>query len=108
VNWTNAHSSTLDSYSYDEKSETLCVRFKSGAFYAYSHVEPSVAEGLRSHASRGKYFGRYVKDKYPFRKFADEADLLDYLAEQSPEMSIAPPEFIPTQWTNCRLPAISF
>lgn len=108
MNWTNAHSSTLDSYCYEETSETLFVRFNTGASYAYLNVEPSVAAGLRSSSSRGKYFGTNVRNRYEFKKFADEDELSDYMEKLCPEKSIATPEIFPIQWANCRLPAIPF
>lgn len=61
----NALTSTnLDSYDYDDAQRILHVRFKSGLLYSYRDVEPSVALGLGSADSPGKYFNANIKDRY--------------------------------------------
>jgi len=60
-------SSNLSSYSYDPDSETLRITFKSGRTYTYSSVPPSVADGLGTASSPGRYFNATIRNQYSFK-----------------------------------------
>ena len=58
-------SSALDSVDYHGESRTLFIRFVSGELYAYFGVPASVYEACLTAPSKGGWFARYVRDRYP-------------------------------------------
>ena len=68
-------SSTIAAAGHDPVTNTLAVRFNSGAVYHYTDVPAEVADGLLGAASKGKFFGENVKDKFEYAKQpAEESD----------------------------------
>ena len=63
-------SSNLKRFSYDEDSETLTMFFRSGACYVYTGVERDVVSAMKSADSRGRFFYRMIRLKYPYVKMA--------------------------------------
>ena len=61
-------SSDIRAIGYDENSLTLRIEFKNGGVYEYFAVPASVHSDLMDASSHGKYFHRYIRDKYDFRK----------------------------------------
>ncbi|HEY4754764.1 MAG TPA: KTSC domain-containing protein [Ignavibacteriaceae bacterium] len=61
-------SSNLKSVGYDELSEILEVEFKTGGIYQYSKVPENIYQELIKATSHGKYFIRFIKNKYPTKK----------------------------------------
>ena len=59
-------STAIRQFSYDDLSRTLFVTFVSGDLYAYRGVEREVFAGLRAASSKGRYFSRRIRDRYPF------------------------------------------
>ena len=47
---------------------TLDLEFRSGAVYRYFTVPRAVAHGLDVAASKGAYFNRCIKDRFPHRR----------------------------------------
>lgn len=64
-------SSVIRWFRYDEARRTLRVGFTSGDVYEYDGVPPEVAAGLEGAPSRGRFFGRNIRDRYPFRRVTD-------------------------------------
>jgi hypothetical protein len=60
-------SSVLVSVTYEEDA-TLDVEFKSGARYRYFAVPPSLIEALLASESKGTFFNRYIKSRFPFKR----------------------------------------
>lgn len=58
-------SSSLLSVGYDPGSRLLEVEFGSGAVYQYADVPPERHRNLLRAASLGRYFNRYIRDRYP-------------------------------------------
>lgn len=58
-------SSNLSGFEYDEASQILSIRFKSGRTYRYSGVPADVANGLGTADSPGQYFNGTIKNAYP-------------------------------------------
>lgn len=56
-------SSNVQEIGYQQDSQTLYVRFKNGSLYAYSGVEESVFEELRTAKSVGSYLA-HLKKRY--------------------------------------------
>ena len=44
---------------------TLDLEFRSGAVHRYFTVPRAIVEGLRAAESRGAYFNRHIKDRFP-------------------------------------------
>lgn len=59
-------SSNLQSFSYDEKWETLDVIFRSGGVYRYEDVPEDVMDEMKFAESRGRYFYLYIRSVYPY------------------------------------------
>jgi hypothetical protein len=47
---------------------TLRITFVSGMVYDYLSVPQSVYDAMKSSGSKGIYFNRHVKNKFPFLK----------------------------------------
>lgn len=61
---TSSHLKTIE-----HNGKDLYITFKDGRTYEYDHVpEALVKDMLRGDRSRGKYFWRYIRDKYPYRQ----------------------------------------
>lgn len=64
---TEVQSSHLKAIEHNGKD--LYITFLNGKTYEYDHVpEALVHDMLRGDKSRGKYFWRYIRDKYPYRE----------------------------------------
>ena len=64
-------SSNVESVGYDPASQTLQVKYRSGAEYQWNHVPPEEHKALISADSIGSHLHRHIgahKEKYPVRK----------------------------------------
>lgn len=61
-------SSAISSVGYDERSSTLEVEFRSGAVYDYHDVPPKVWKELLGAPSKGRFFSRSLRGRYPFTR----------------------------------------
>ena len=68
--WITADSEAIDSFRYNEASNTLRVRFTSGGQYDYLYTPASVFEALKAAPSKGGFFARHIRDRFLFRKVA--------------------------------------
>ncbi len=57
-------SSSLESVGYDEDSQTLEIEFKKGTVYEYLSVPSATHNGLMNADSHGKYFRKYILEKF--------------------------------------------
>ena len=55
---------------YVPESRELTVEFVSGRRYVYSAVPPEDVEEFRLAFSKGSYFNRNIRDRFPCREFA--------------------------------------
>ena len=58
-------SSNLADVTYDGATSTLTVRFHSGRVYAYANVPANLHAALMSAASKGRFFHRWIRARYP-------------------------------------------
>jgi hypothetical protein len=65
LNRQQVQSSDIHSVGYDGVTEVLEIEFNSGGIYQYSNVSERVYSELMNAESHGKYFHRYIKDKFP-------------------------------------------
>ena len=66
--WTQLQSSNLKAFKYDPRFQKLTVSFLSGRVYAYDSVPESIADGLGSAPSAGKYFDANIKNAFTFHR----------------------------------------
>ncbi len=60
-------SSLLASIRYSSQA-TLDLEFRSGLVYRYFTVPRAIAEGLLAADSKGAYFNRRIKDRFPYQR----------------------------------------
>jgi hypothetical protein len=66
MNETAVESSTLSALAYDEAREILQLRFRSRAVYRYYGVPATVHEALLGAPSKGSYFNRAIRGRFPY------------------------------------------
>jgi len=64
---TAVESTTLAAVAYDESQEALQLEFRSGAIYEYLGVPAEMHEELLNAASKGSYFNRFIRWRFPYR-----------------------------------------
>ena len=68
--WVPVASTNVAAAKYDDRTQTLFVRFHSGGVYEYNGVSRGVYEGLLSAASAGRYVYYNIAHAYPFSRVA--------------------------------------
>ncbi len=71
MNVTAVDSATLTTVAYDEVRNLLQLEFRSKAIYQYFGVPPSVHAGLLCASSKGSYFNRIIRGRFPFARAAN-------------------------------------
>ena len=61
-------SSVIRRFSYDPPHRRLRVTFTSGDVYDYDQVPADVVADFRDAASKGRFFGPNIRDRYPYRR----------------------------------------
>lgn len=56
-------SSVISAVGYD--GSTLTIEFNNGRVYDYHHVPDRVYMGLMNAGSKGSYYNRYIRGRYP-------------------------------------------
>ena len=64
---TLVESSLLSSIEYSS-DHTLELRFRSGITYRYFAVPQTVVEGFIAAESKGAYFNRHVRNRFPYQR----------------------------------------
>jgi hypothetical protein len=67
---TAVESSTLTTVAYDCDDQVLRLEFRSRAVYCYFGVPPSVHRALMAADSKGSYFNRYIRGRFPYHRLA--------------------------------------
>jgi len=67
-------STTLASAGHDARSAVLELQFRSGAVYQYFAVPPAVYQNLLWAPSKGAYFNRNIRGRYPYQRIVDSVD----------------------------------
>ena len=68
---TNVESTTLATVAYDEARELLQLEFRSRATYQYFGVPAALHQGLLDAPSKGGYFNRFIRGRFPYSPAAD-------------------------------------
>ena len=63
---TAVESTTLATVAYDRARELLQLEFRSGAIYQYFGVAAAVHEDLLGAPSKGSYFNRFIRGRFPY------------------------------------------
>jgi hypothetical protein len=66
MNGIAVESTTLASVAYDDARGVLQLEFRSRAIYRYFGVPAVVCEGLLSASSKGRYFNRIIRGRFPY------------------------------------------
>ena len=66
MNRNAVESSTLATVAYDEDLELLQLEFRSRAIYQYCGVPVAVYGGLLQAPSKGRYFNRVIRGRFPY------------------------------------------
>ena len=61
-------STVISSFSYDQATEILHVKFVSGLEYDYKKVPEKIYLDMKQSRSKGVYFNHHIKGKYQFEK----------------------------------------
>ena len=61
-------STVIRAFDYDAERNELTVTFVTGRIYLYALVPPDVAAAMRSALSKGTYFNREIRNRYPARE----------------------------------------
>ena len=64
-------STTLASAAYDASAQLLRLEFRSCAVYSYFGVPPAVHQALLAAPSKGAYFNRNIRGRFPFQRQTD-------------------------------------
>jgi hypothetical protein len=70
MNRTAVESTTLAAMAYDDDHEILQLEFRSRAVYSYFGVPVSVYEALLAADSKGRYFNRAIRGRFPHLRTA--------------------------------------
>ena len=70
MNIAAVESSTLATVAYDRTRELLQLEFNSGAIYEYFGVPTMVHEALLRAPSKGSYFNRAIRGKFPYSRIS--------------------------------------
>lgn len=65
-------STTLTAVAYDDRRGELQLDFFDGARYVYSGVAPELFRDLLSATSKGSFFNRYIRGRFPYGKLQPE------------------------------------
>jgi hypothetical protein len=68
----NLDSTTLVAATYDDRHSRLQLDFRDGTRYAFSGVAPELFHDLLRAASKGSYFNRYIRGRFPYAKLGSE------------------------------------
>lgn len=69
---TAVESRTLATVTYDGARHLLWLEFRSRAVYCYFDVPPGVYQELMTADSKGSYFNRNIRGRFPYRRVTDD------------------------------------
>jgi len=59
-------SSVIRHFRYDPIRRALRIRFVTGKVYVYVEVPPATFDELAGAASKGRFFNRHIRGRFPF------------------------------------------
>jgi hypothetical protein len=67
---TAVESTTLAGVAYDSPNEVLRLQFRNRAIYCYFGVSPEIWHQLIAAESKGAFFNRNIRNRFPFQRLA--------------------------------------
>jgi lysyl-tRNA synthetase class 2 len=61
-------SSNISEARFDKTTDTLEVDFQNGSSYVYSNVSPSAWRMFQAAPSKGAFFAKSIRNRYPFEQ----------------------------------------
>ncbi|MEH6308256.1 KTSC domain-containing protein [Olivibacter sp. CPCC 100613] len=61
-------STVIDTVYYNADTEVLQILFTTGLLYFYYDVPPAIYEGLIHSPSKGSFFNKNIRGRYPFKR----------------------------------------
>jgi hypothetical protein len=83
VNVTALESTTLATVAYDDARETLQLEFRSRAIYQYFGIPAAVHAALLRAPSKGSYFNRVIRGRFPYSVASNAQPGVPYEARRS-------------------------
>lgn len=71
IRMTPLESTALFTVGYDHAAQLLRLQFHSRAVYCYAGVPADIYQSLLSAPSKGAYFNRNIRGRFPFQKLLD-------------------------------------
>ena len=68
---TPVESRTLNTVAYDPAGQVLRLEFRSRVVYCYFHVPADVYQDLMAADSKGVYFNRHIRGRFPYHRLTD-------------------------------------
>jgi lysyl-tRNA synthetase class 2 len=59
-------SSNISEFRFDRETDTLQVDFSNGSTYEYYNVSPATNRAFQAAPSKGSFFAKSIKGRYPF------------------------------------------
>lgn len=78
IDWSTVDSSNVSALAFDQKSQTICVRFANGGLYSYIGANLEIFNDLLHAPSVGKHLNSVVK-AFPYTRWESEAELIAHL-----------------------------
>lgn len=78
INWQSVESSNIGAVAFDDKSQTICVKFNNGGLYSYIGGNEELFLNFVNANSVGKYLNNVVK-ALPYTRWETEEDLITHL-----------------------------
>lgn len=78
IDWTEVESSNIEAIAFDEKTQTICVKFIHGGIYSYIGASMEIYMSFRHAPSMGSYLHNVIK-AFPYTRWETEDKLLDHL-----------------------------
>jgi hypothetical protein len=66
-------STVIRSFEYDASRQQLLVVFRSGRRYLYEQVSEETYTRMRGAFSKGEFFNKHIRDRFPFRSLDPQA-----------------------------------
>jgi len=64
-------SAVIASYTYDEISGSLVIKYQSGLTYRYLDVPPEVYQQMKAFKAKGVFLNQQIKGKYEFERVVE-------------------------------------
>jgi len=65
-------STTLVAVAYDDRHGKLQLDFRDGARYVYTGIAAELFHDLLCATSKGSFFNRYIRGRFPYAKLPDQ------------------------------------